>query len=500
MEGPFFEKVGLLEDDQSHALLISRALKDFAGEVVVAGTLHEALQKFPAACVRLIVSDLHLPDTDGVGFIEKLVAAGGNIPLIVLTSSARLQDAVEAMKRGAHDYLLKSFDDQFKESLFLALSRVYAASLLEQERTRLRHQMEVLRLAVENSPDGLAVANSSGEVVYANRAFGLFLRRCGAEGENLLSTAFPQAKKGQALAQAFSNYFSTLTPGAVWDTEVALSDGTHSAYEMSLSVIQPGDKAGDAERIIWVRDATEQNRREHFQREVLSTTTHDLRGPLGAILISAELLSGMLKGQDKSSEMALRINSSARGALNLIDEFLSARRIQEGTFVLRPALYNLRDLLSGVVENYRTIAAARKITLTVEDGGDALDARVDKLGFERVAGNLLSNALKFTGKVGKVWVRMIKRPDEFCLQVQDTGSGMEPSDIKKVFERFTRLERHSDIAGTGLGLFVVKSIVNAHGGRIEVESKLGEGTTFTVTFPASPPVNERGELISLDFA
>jgi signal transduction histidine kinase len=77
---------------------------------------------------------------------------------------------------------------------------------------------------------------------------------------------------------------------------------------------------------------------------------------------------------------------------------------------------------------------------------------------------------------------------------------MEPAEVQRVFERFSRLDRHRDVAGSGLGLFVVKSVVSAHGGDIEVTSKVGEGTTIGVTFPANPPVNDRGEIISLDFA
>jgi signal transduction histidine kinase len=124
----------------------------------------------------------------------------------------------------------------------------------------------------------------------------------------------------------------------------------------------------------------------------------------------------------------------------------------------------------------------------------------DKIGVARVLGNLLSNAFKFTRKGGRVTVRLSFVHDELHLEVEDTGSGIEPSDVQKIFERFSRLDQHNEIAGTGLGLFVVKSIVNAHGGKIDVTSKPGEGTKFDIALPARPPVNERGELISLDFA
>ena len=125
---------------------------------------------------------------------------------------------------------------------------------------------------------------------------------------------------------------------------------------------------------------------------------------------------------------------------------------------------------------------------------------VDRMGFLRVLGNLVTNALKFTPSGGHVGVVASLHGSDLQLGVSDTGSGMEPAEVQRVFERFSRLERHREVEGSGLGLFVVKSIVSAHGGEIAVTSKVGEGTSIVITWPEAPPVNERGELISLDLA
>ena len=184
----------------------------------------------------------------------------------------------------------------------------------------------------------------------------------------------------------------------------------------------------------------------------------------------------------------------------MIDEFLSARRIQEGTFVLKPAKHNIGELLSGVIVDFETISNARSIKLQFEKPAMEVVAEVDKLGFVRVISNLLSNAMKFTKKDGQVKVRLTPAGEEFHVVVSDTGCGMEPNEAQQLFERFSRLEKHREVAGTGLGLFVVKAIVNAHGGKIDLTSKVNEGTTFDLTFPVKAPVNERGELYSLSFA
>src|SRR5690606_16790216 len=141
---------------------------------------------------------------------------------------------------------------------------------------------------------------------------------------------------------------------------------------------------------------------------------------------------------------------------------------------------------------------ARNIDLVI-DVGERTMVSVDPLSFERVLGNLLSNAFKFTPPRGKISIRLEQHPDEIVLCVEDSGSGMEPAEVKRIFERFSRLERHQQMDGTGLGLFVVKSLVSAHGGGIEVTSKLGSGTRIELNLPRNPPVNERGELFCLAY-
>jgi signal transduction histidine kinase len=325
-----------------------------------------------------------------------------------------------------------------------------------------------------------------------------FSVQCGGSG-SVLAEVFADdvILNASKLRESITRNLSQLADGGAFSTEVVFKADKTTTFELSLSSLpSPGPKTF----AVWVRDRSAQKKREKFQREILSTTTHDLKGPLGAVLISAELLTGLLKENQKGKELALRIGSSAQGAINLIDEFLSARRIQEGTLILRPAAHDIGALLQEAAADFETISAARSIALEVEPLSASIHAQVDKLGFVRVISNLLSNAIKFTAKGGRVTLGAWQVGDEFHVRVRDTGSGMEPSEVNSLFERFARLEKHREVAGSGLGLFVVRSIVTAHGGRISVTSRVGEGTTFELTFPKHPPVNERGELISLSFA
>ncbi len=252
--------------------------------------------------------------------------------------------------------------------------------------------------------------------------------------------------------------------------------------------------------MVWLKDISEQKRRERFQRDILSTTTHDLKGPLGAVITGGELLQEILEVNQKPYEIALRMTSAARVVVNLIDEFLSAHRLQEGNFILKPGQFNLTELFEEPQANFETIARARGLALSFEISDQTSIVCIDKLGFGRVLGNLLSNAIKFTPKQGSI--RVSARVDqEFHVSVSDTGSGMEASEVQRMFERFSRLKKHEhSVEGTGIGLFVVRCIVEAHGGSVQVTSTPGQGTSFELSFPLQPPVNERGELICLDFA
>jgi len=497
-EQALFVRALLLEDDPSHALLIKRALRGLVGEVFHVLSVADASAALATKDIDLIVTDLHLPDADERGPLNALLQVAPKTPIVVLTSSTSLHDAVEAMKVGARDFVVKDFDINFRDVLGLALSRLARTLASERERLRLQREMDLLRVSIENNQDGLALVDEDGGISYSNRSFVLFSVQCGGLGTTLPELFSPEVILNAAkVRESIIRNLRELANGGAFSTEIVFKADKTMAFELSLSSLPSVERRTFA---VWVRDRTAQKKREKFQREILSTTTHDLKGPLGAVLISADLLTGMLKEQEKGRELALRIGSSAQGAINLIDELLSARRIQEGTLILKPVAHDIGALLREALSDFETISTSRSIALVSDFGTAPVQAMVDKLGFIRVVSNLLSNAIKFTQKGGQVIVRLWGVGDEFHVSIRDTGCGLEPSEVNSLFERFSRLEKHQEVAGTGLGLFVVKSIVSAHGGRIDVTSRVGEGTTFELTFPKQPPVNERGELISLSFS
>ena len=493
-----FKEVLLVEDEPAHALLIERALRNFAMSITKCGSVAEGRERLQASSFDLIVSDLNLPDLRSEAVVTALQGEAPKTPIVVLTSSASVTEGVAAMRAGAKDFIVKNFDASFKDVLQVALSRLSSALIVEREKEQVTKDRDLLREAIENSNDGLAVLHSDGVVRYANSGFDAFLKVFGASGRELFALESSRITRGAEVMSKLREQFTSLEPGAVWAVEMVQEGDDGAAFDVSVSAVR---QSGE-ERVflLWVRDIRERRRRERFQREILSTTTHDLKGPLGAIAVSCDVLLDTPSADGRVQSMLERISSSASSAIQLIEEFLSLRRMEEGAFVLHPVLSELCSITSRVVENFQLSAKTRGVEVVWEGGRDRIEGCVDALGFERVLSNLISNGIKFSPKGGAVFVAVKRDSTGITLTVRDLGAGMEPSDAQRLFNRYGRLSSHSQVSGTGLGLFIVKCIVSAHGGAIDVTSALGKGTTFNVFFPDRPPLNDRGEVLCLDFA
>lgn len=492
-----FEQVLLVEDEPAHTQLIERALRGLIGSLKKCGTVGQAREQLTAGSFELIISDLNLPDLHSDEVVLSLRRVAPRTPMLVLTSSSNLSDAVSAMRSGANDFLVKKFDGHFSQALQLVLSRLRATVQAEQERARAARDRDLLQEAIENSNDGLAVAFFDGRIRYCNSGFNAFLRSFDVTTSNVFAIDPASVVRGKETLQKLREQLCNLEPGAVWTSEIVHSADSEVAFDISVSASR--DKGNERVFVLWARDIRERKRRERFQREILSTTTHDLKGPLGAIAVSCDVLLDKSAEDAQAYALLERISTSASSAINLIEQFLSVRRMEEGAFVMRPIHDQLEAIVAKTVESFQLVAKTREVSLRLESEDAAMVGCFDPLGLDRVISNLISNAIKFSPKGGVVSIRLSRQAGGVVLSVQDCGSGMEPSEAQRLFHRYSRLPAHSGVAGSGLGLFIVKCIVNAHGGSIDVTSAVGKGTIFEVFLPDMPPCNERGEVLCLDF-
>lgn len=494
---PLFSSILLVEDDLAHAMLIRRALSRYCPQiehVKSVGEGREALRQ--RSSYSLIVSDLNLPDSRSpTTTVQTLREASSDIPILVLTSSQSLRDAIEAMRSGASDFVVKQFDHDFPEIIGLALSKLFTRMEIERERRTLERQMNALRLAIENSSDGLAVVSREGDIRYSNSAFLTLTSDWRIENsqlpsklEDLLSY---RVKGSDVLMTSLRSFLRDMSVSSIWRVGIELANTPAVAFDFSVSVIA---EQGDA--VAWIRDTSDVKRREKLQRELLSTTTHDLKGPLHAILLSTELIKTR-EGDEKLVDLVIpRIASSAHNAINLIDEFLSARQIEEGALILVPSDADVTGLVTDTLAEFEPSLHSKGLTVnqSIEDVGNWF---LDGTAFRRVLSNLISNAVKFTPRGGSVDITVQMRDEHLRVTVKDSGVGIDPNQANKIFDRYKRLHQGA-FSGSGLGLFIVRSLVSAHGGSLEVASRIGEGCAITSIWPRNPPINAAGELISLD--
>lgn len=218
--------------------------------------------------------------------------------------------------------------------------------------------------------------------------------------------------------------------------------------------------------------------------QVLGIVVHDLRNPLGTVLLHAGALRE--RGGEAERRRAEAIEGAARRMRRLVDDLLDVSRMEEGRLSLRLARVAPRPLLEEVGASQAGLAAAASLDLRVEAPPDLPDVRADRDRLLQVFENLVGNAIKFTPPGGRITLGAAPGAGEVRLHVSDTGGGIAADDLPHVFDRFWQARR-ADRGGAGLGLAIVRGIVEAHGGRIEVESAPGHGSTFSFTVPVEPP-------------
>jgi signal transduction histidine kinase len=220
--------------------------------------------------------------------------------------------------------------------------------------------------------------------------------------------------------------------------------------------------------------------------EFLANMSHELRTPLNAVLGYAELIQDGIYGEvpEKIKDVLDRVQQNGRHLLGLINDVLDLSKIEAGQLSLSPVDYSLRELVLDVASATEALAAEKKLALEVDVAADLPRGRGDERRLTQVLMNLVGNAIKFTD-AGAVSIRAKLADGRFLVAVSDTGPGIAPEHQARIFEEFQQVDSSSTRkkGGTGLGLAIARRIVELHGGRIWVDSTVGQGTTFYFTLP-----------------
>lgn len=369
---------------------------------------------------------------------------------------------------------------------------------LEQSQATNRDRTEQLNAIFDLSPDGFVSFDAERKVTFANLAF---LRMTGTEASDII---------GQDEAQFSGLLASKCLPESVFPGVDALrlerknmrDDGTpaqqvrirHCLIELAgpgQRVLEVGIRLSQAEnvsQILYLRDVTHETEVDRMKSEFLTTAAHELRTPMASIYGYCELLLMRDFDADERKDMLSTIFRQSELMASIINELLDLARIEARRgkdFVLERL--SLDELVNEAVAGYK-LPAGREAP-HIRASNETLLVRVDRKKIQQALLNVLANAYKYSPRGGSICLSFLQEVHHsvgrFGIEVRDHGIGMRPEEVARVFERFYRADSTGKIPGTGLGMSIVREIVEIHGGEVTVESQLGEGTTVTLWLPAA---------------
>jgi len=232
----------------------------------------------------------------------------------------------------------------------------------------------------------------------------------------------------------------------------------------------------------------EQSTRERYQ-QAMHFVTHEMRTPLSAIQGSSELISKYALTEEKRKQVADLINSESKRLARMVEVFLHVERLSAGQMELKHEAISVERLVDVCVTRIRPVAGRKRIAITVNPIAGELQLTGDRELLEYACYNLLTNAVKYSPQKTEVTVSAANHHGHVRIAVSDQGMGMDAREVKQIFHKFYRTKKaeESGEAGTGIGLSIVQQIVEQHGGEIEVTSKPGAGSCFTLLLPAAVP-------------
>jgi two-component system phosphate regulon sensor histidine kinase PhoR len=379
----------------------------------------------------------------------------------IKTYKNMLRHISEALKRisfGDYDFRLFPYGKEEYKELALLLNKVAE----EQKRLLLisQNKQQQLQILFSLIKDPFLVLDQKGNVLFQNESSKSL---CGeVEGRSFWEL------RSSSLREAIQRLRKN--PSLMFELELN-----------SKSFLLRGSESPEGELLVFLYDLTLMKNLERFKKDLIGIVSHELRTPLTAIKASLEALKEEEEGRYRYLEI---IERNLERMLRLVEDLLSLSVLESGRVKLELKEFDLHEVLQDLLPSFQKMANEKALRLILEVPKPFI-LRADQLRLYELLYNLLDNAIRFTEK-GWVKLKAQKTKEGVIIEISDSGIGIPPFEMDKIFERFYVIDksRSRKKGGTGLGLSIVKHIVELHGGKIEVKSRLGEGSTFTVFLPS----------------
>ena len=442
----------------------------------------------------IVLLDLKMPGMDGIEVLPQILNIRPETLVIIITGFATIETAIEAMKCGAYDFIPKPFKpDQLRIIVDRAVERkrlTEEAERLELERQRTLQDLYMeksrTRTIIQALPQGVMVTTPDARAALMNPAFIRMLS---------LDSSF---KPGEHIShyvddRGFCDFVAQASKGDLPEGKANLTHDINieeRIFFMANATPVRSDTGECLGAVTVLVDITELKMLDRLKSEFVAQVSHELRSPLSTIHEQlAVVLNDMVKDvPEEQHYMLTRAKEKTQGLIGLIGDLLDLSRIEAGLIVKEPAPVDISKTVSNVVDFLNTKARGKNqtITLTLPESG-LPEVPADPQAIESIFGNLITNAMNYSDEGSLIEVTGKVEQREVVIAVKDNGFGIEERHLEKIFDKFYRVKNDKTrlITGTGLGLRIVMGILEAMGGRIEVDSKFGEGSTFRVYLPTS---------------
>jgi two-component system, OmpR family, phosphate regulon sensor histidine kinase PhoR len=467
----------------------TRLLSKKGYRVLTAQDGRQALDLLSSEPVHAMLCDLKMPTMGGVEVLEEVSVRFPHVPFIVITGHGTIDTAVECMKKGAYDFITKPFG---RDHLELVVGRALERHKLEQQTKELQEaqarnlydlasEQSRLRSMVNCMADGVLVTNRDLEVVLVNPALRTLMEL----------PALPQ--QPAALVEHFDDQRLTEGlrsllqggPGECERISRELEQGGRHLRAISAPFYGPDQEVLGSVTVL--QDVTLFRELNEMKSNFVHMVSHELRSPLAAIKQQLAVILQGLAGEvtEKQKELLGRAEAKIQSLIELISDLLDVAKIESGCVVLEQASMQLSEVLEATAALMRAKAESQGVHLKLELPEPIPLIQADRRSMDEVFTNLISNAVNYSPDGGEVKVCVVPREGYLEVLVSDTGVGIEPEEVPKIFDKFYRVKhpKTRQVMGTGLGLAIVKAILESHRGSVRVESQPGVGTTFHVLLP-----------------
>ena len=389
-------------------------------------------------------------------------------------------------------------------SLLFLISTISFLFILQRQKERLSKEIARTNALISSIGDGLVACDKNGIITFANKKAeeisGYTIEE--AVGRSYYDVWHIYDEKGAAIPLKERLFYRALINKEIINISIeshlyaSKKDGTHFPLESTIAPIIVNKKVEGA--IVVFRDITKEAEVDRMKTEILALTSHQLLTPTSAIKwISELLLRGDYGDLRKKQLINIQdIHDSNENMISLISSLLNISRIESGRIIVDPQPTHLNELVENIVKELKNKIEEKKQSFVLESEEDLPKINVDPKLITEVYKNLLTNAIKYTPQKGNISVTINKTKDSLISKISDNGYGIPIKDKERVFGKFYRGENISNIEkdGNGLGLYIIKQIIEVSGGKIWFESEIDKGTTFYFSLPLSGSIPKNGEV------